>query len=53
MVVVPWGREEAGPLVEEGFSHPLLEGGIGIVHQRRRREGGGRGDKVRVDHGHL
>ena len=42
VVLVPWGWEEAGPLVQEGFSHPLLEGGIGIFHQRLRREGGGR-----------
>ena len=52
-MVVPWGREEAGPLVEKGVSHPLLQSGIGIVHHGLGREDGGRGDQVGVDHGHF
>ena len=50
--VVPGKREEGGPLREECLSHSLLEGGIGIVYQGLGREGGGRADKVGVDHGH-
>jgi len=32
MVVVSWCREEKGPLLEEGLSHPFLQGGVGVVH---------------------
>jgi len=32
MVVVSWCWEEKGPLLEEGLSHPFLQGGVGVVH---------------------
>jgi len=50
--VVPWGREQAGPLREECLPYPLLQGGIGGVHQGLGRECEGRADKVTIDHGH-
>jgi len=53
VIVVPWGQEEAGPLVKEGFSHPLLQGGVGVIHQRLMGEGGGPRDKVEVDNRHF
>ena len=53
VVVVPRGREEAGPIYQEGLSYSCLKGGIGIVHNRRRWEDGGQTDKLGVDHGHL
>ena len=50
--VVPRGRKQGGPLREECFSNPLLQGGIGVVYQGLGREGGGLADQVRIDHGH-
>jgi len=50
--VVPQSREKGGPLREECLSHPLLQGGIGVLHQGLGQEGGGRADKLGVDHGH-
>jgi len=50
--VVTWGREKGGPFLEEFLSYPLLQGGIGVVHQGLGLEGGGRADKVGIDHGH-
>ena len=46
VVVLPWCREEAGPLCKEGLPDPLFRGGVGVVHQGLRKAGGGRGDKV-------
>ena len=51
--VVSWCREKGGPLCEELLSDPLLQGGIGAVHQGLGRKDGGRADEVGVDHGHL
>ena len=50
--VVPRSREKGGPLHEEFHPYPLLQGGVGVGHQGLGREGGGRADKVGVDHGH-
>jgi len=50
--VVPWGREKGGPIRKECLSHPLLQGGVGVVHQGLGREGGRGAHKVGVDHGH-
>jgi len=50
--VVPRSREKGGPPREECLSYHLLQGGIGVVHQGLGREGGGRADKVGVDHAH-
>ena len=52
MQLVPRGREKGGPLREEFLSYPLLQGGIGVVHQGLGWKGRGRADKVGVDHGH-
>ena len=41
MQVVPRSREKGGPLTEECLSYPLHQGGVGVVHQGRGREGGG------------
>ena len=46
VVVIPWCREETGPLREEGLPDPLLEGGVGVIHQGARRDGRGRRDEV-------
>jgi len=46
VVVIPWCREETGPLHEEGIPAPLLQGGVGVIHQGPRRDGRGRQDKV-------
>ena len=40
VVVAPRSREESGPLCEECLSYPLLQGGIGVIHERQRWEGG-------------
>jgi len=50
--LVPQGWEKGGPLHEQFLSYPLLQGGIGVVHQGLGPEGGGRAAKVSVDHGH-
>jgi len=50
--VVPRWREEGGPLLAEFTPFPFLQGRVGVVHQGLGREGGGRVDKVVVDHGH-
>ena len=52
MQVVPRGREKRGPLREKCLSCPLLQCGIGAVHQGQGQKGGGRGDKVEINHGH-
>ena len=31
MVVLPWCREETGPLREEGLLDPLHQGGVGVI----------------------
>jgi len=46
MEVVPWSREEAGPLLKEDLHYSFLQGGVHIVHQRLRGEGEGSGDKM-------
>jgi len=50
--VVPSGWEKGGPLCEMCLPCPLLQGGIGVVHQGLGQEGAGQADKVGVDHGH-
>jgi len=51
--VVPRGWEKGGPLREECLSYPLLQGGVGAVHQGLGREdGGGGAHEVGVDHRH-
>ena len=32
VVVVSWPQERSRPLLEEGFPHPFLQGGIGGIH---------------------
>jgi len=50
--VIPRGWVKGGQLLEELLSYPLLQGGIGAVHQGLGGESGGRVDQVGVDHGH-
>jgi len=46
VVVIPWRWEEAWPLCKEGLPDPLFQGGVGVINQGPREDGGGRGDKV-------
>ena len=46
VVVISWCREETCPLGEEGLPDPLLQGGVGVVHQGPRKGQGGRRHKV-------
>jgi len=46
VVVIPGCREETGPLHKEGLPDPLLQGGVGVVHQGPRRDGRGQRDEV-------
>ena len=50
--VVSRRGEEGGPLLEEFLPYPLLQGGVGVVHKGLGGEGGGRVNKVGVDHWH-
>jgi len=52
MVVIPWCREEMGPLCEEGLPNPFLQGGLGVIHQGQRRDCRGQRDAVGIHHGH-
>jgi len=52
VVVIPWCREETGPLCEEGLPNHFLQGGLGVIHQGQRRDCRGQRDAVGIDHGH-
>jgi len=51
--VVPRGREQGGPLLEEFLPYSLFQGGIGVVHQGLGREDGCGAHEVGVDNGHF
>ena len=45
-MVVPWCREETGPLREEGLPDPLRQGGVGVIHHGPMGDGLGRREEV-------